>query len=251
MFKFIIYSRKSRDAQDSRNQYTFATSEWHINNYLKQLDAQGIPYEVVGSYEETISGGGYYTNRPIFRSIVERCRNDRSLTLLVAKADRAARNLRSGTELMETINLVLANAPDADDMQKQLEFMIAEREYKTISQRFSDTYKAKKARCEKEGVKCVWGGNSEKWKITYNKNKSLGLHNDSSLLKKNPNTEALASKIENIAKRENYRLTSKELADNLNSYGITTATGKSWSDRTLRIFAQRNVVKLFENQRSV
>ncbi len=161
--KFIIYSRKSRTAQDGHTQHTHKTSEWHINTYLKLLDKQGVKYEVVASYEEDLSGGGYYTKRPIFNKIVEQCKSDKDLVLLVAKADRMTRNVRTGAELMETINFILANAPDADDMQKHLEFVIAEREYKNTSQRYKDMYQAKKARCEASGEKLEWGASSKKY----------------------------------------------------------------------------------------
>lgn len=242
MYKFIIYSRKSRDAQDGHVQHTHQTNEWHVRNYLKQLDAQDIAYEIVGSYQENVSGGGYYTKRPVFRSIVERCKADRSLTLLVAKADRLARNVRTGAELMETINFVLANAPDADDMQKQLEFMIAEREYKNTSDRFKDMHRAKVEKCKREGVKCVWGGNSEKWRETFYTNKEAGKHNESSKFITAPNTRGLIKQMQLVANTQSGDITSTEFADKLNTLGVTTTTGKQWTPASVRSFARRNAI---------
>jgi len=163
MYRFIIYSRRSQKSKRD-NQYTHLTNEYNVQNYLESLDRQGIPYEVVDSYEEDISGGGYYTKRPIFKGIVERCKQDLSLTLLVAKADRLARNARTGTELMETINFILANSPDASDLEKQFQFIMAEKEWKLTSERWKDSYRAKKARCEKQGIVCEWGANSKEYK---------------------------------------------------------------------------------------
>lgn len=240
MYRFIIYSRKSRNAQDGHVQHTHRTNDWQVKVYLEKLEEEGIEYEIVGSYEENISGGGYYTKRPIFRKIIEQCKADKSLTLLVAKADRLARNVRSGTELMETINFVLANAPDADDMQKQLEFVIAEREWKNTSDRYRATNRAKKARCEAQGIKCIWGGNSEKWKKTYTANQAAGLHKKShTTFTRSENTLPLVDKLQSIAALFNNLITSNELSDKLNAAGVLTTTGKQWTGSSVRKFAKR------------
>ena len=224
MLKFIIYGRKSRDNQNGNVQHTFATSEYLVNNYLKSLDAQGIEYEVVDYYEENFSGGGYYTKRPIFNSIVERCKADKSLTLVCAKADRMTRNMRTGAELMETINFVLANAPDDDDLQKQLEFMIAEREYKNISQRFKDMYQAKKKRCEDKGEVLVWGGNSEKWKASFQANKSNHIK-PAFIQKSRDNFSPVVKEVTRIIKYSGGKVTQTNIADHLNSAGLRTPRG--------------------------
>jgi len=164
MKRFVVYGRKSRDAQNSDQiQHTFATQDWIMEHYLSSIGTEGVDYEVVATFAETLSGGGYYTKRPLFTRAVNMCKKDKSLILLCAKAERLARNVRSGTELMETINFVLANAPDADDLQKQLEFMIAEREWKNTSQRWKDMYQAKKFRCKRDGVRMQWGANADKY----------------------------------------------------------------------------------------
>lgn len=228
MLKFITYSRKSKNAQDGHTQHTHATAEWHINNYLKQLDAQGIAYEVIASYEENISGGGYYTKRPIFSSIVDMCKKDKSLTLLVSKADRMARNVRTGAELMETINFVLANAPDADDLQKQLEFMIAEREWKSTSDRFKDMYQAKKARCEKTGETLIWGANSPKYNKTNHVSKSSHRERVVKLEEvKEPFTKVITLMKEK--KLSDNKMTLAKIANNLNMLNVKCPTGNKWN----------------------
>lgn len=228
--RFIIYSRKSKQAQDGRTQHTHLTSEWHIQNYLRGLDYQGIAYEIVGAYEEDISGGGYYTNRKVFTRLVEMCRQDKTLTLLVSKADRMTRNVRTGSELMETINFVLANAPDADDMQKQLEFMIAEREYKNTSQRFKDMYQAKKKRCEETGEEFIWGGSSSKHRETYQRNREVGLHKTYERKKQPKN---LIQRVQQMVQDSNGSMTQMEMVNRLNQEGFKTARGKMLTQGTL------------------
>ena len=224
MKRFVIYSRKSKESQSGNVQHTHATSEWHINNYLKTLDDQGVPYEIVSSHEENFSGGGYYTKRPIFNSLVERCKADKSLILVCSKADRMTRNMRTGAELMETINFILANAPEADDLQKQLEFLIAEREYKNISQRFKDMYQAKKKRCEDKGEELVWGGNSKKWKSSYQANKANHVK-PAFIQKSRDDAQPIVKEITNIIKYSRGNVTQTDIASHLNSAGLTTARG--------------------------
>jgi DNA invertase Pin-like site-specific DNA recombinase len=243
MYKFIVYSRKSRQAQDGHTQYTHITSEWHIQNYLKTLDAQGIEYQIIDKYEEDISGGGYYTNRPIFKSIVDRCKEDKSLTLLVAKADRMTRNMRTGAELMEIINFTLANAPDADDTQKHLEFMIAEREYKTISSRFKDMASAKRARCEKSGEKFVWGANSP----NYGKNSKGGNPNRNRAAEAKSRTVAQAERIKIIAQSVDKSPTYAMIAEKLNKQNVILPNGKegTWSPIQVKRICDRHEINIY------
>lgn len=238
MTKYVLYRRLSVEDK-SRNQHGFDSQMLDIRDYLKDVGE----YEIVGDFKEFVSGGADI--KPELEKALQLCR-ETGATLVVAKLDRLSRRVSQIARYMEgDVTFKVSTMPSANNLQLHIFAALAEEERATIRRRVQRGLEAAKAKGKKIG------GENPQWKQSYNKNKSLGLHNDSSLLKKNPNTEALAAKIENIAKRENYRLTSKELADNLNSYGITTATGKSWSDRTLRVFAQRNSVKLFENQRSV
>ena len=216
MYRFIIYSRRSKKTTRD-NQYTHLTNEYNVQNYLEHLDRRGVPYEVVDSYEEDISGGGYYTKRPIFKSIVERCKKDKSLTLLVAKADRLARNARTGTELMETINFILANSPDASDLEKQIQFVMAEREWTLTSERWKDSYKAKKARCEKAGIKCEWGANAESYKRNpdnpHTQRRRVAQKRDE--IYREPLLSAL-----NVMKKHNVKPTYSNIADTLKDIGV-------------------------------
>lgn len=232
MYKFIIYSRKSRNAQDGHTQHTHATAEWEINNYLQSLDAQNITYEIVESYAEDFSGGGYYTRRPIFSKIVDMCKKDRSLTLLASKADRIARDSWTGSELLKTINLVIASNPTADITMKQIMFVMAENEYNSTSARFKAMYQAKKKRCEEAGENLIWGGNSPKYqeklkagKINHvsRKTSSKAKH---SWEEKRPQIEGVI----NMMKANKIKLTFQNIADNLQVSNVPNASGGlSWS----------------------
>lgn len=159
MKKFIIYGRKSKDRRDkdgniATNQHTFSTQGYKINNYLKSVGEEGVDYVILGKFEEDITGAGYYTKRPIFNSLVSQCKEDKALTLLVSDADRLARNVRSGSELMETIDFIIATIPDADDSMKHMHFLFAEMEWKKTSDRYKATLAAKKSRGEPLGAAC-------------------------------------------------------------------------------------------------
>lgn len=240
MYKFIILSRRSKLDKEG-NSHTHKTNEWHIKNYLSSLDRQDIPYEIVASYQEDRSGAGYYIDkRPVLREIVKQCKEDKSLTLLVAKADRLTRNARTGTELIESINFILCNSPTADTLQKQLEFVIAEKEAQVIAQRFKDMYQAKRSRSIKNGEKLIWGGNSPKWKESFQENRSLGLH------KLNPAhytpTPEKSNVVENIKKIISISGKKKveDLIDIVNEQGIVTSTGKEFTKQNLSNFLRRN-----------
>lgn len=222
MYRFIIYSRKSRKAQDGHEQFTHQTSEWEINNYLQSLDKRGEEYEIVDTVEEDFSGYGYYTKRPLFRKIVERCKKDRTLTLLAAKPDRIARDAWTGSELLKTINMVVATMPDAQDFELQLMFSVAEKEVKNTSDRFKHAAAAKKANCIKTGEKFIWGANSPK----YGRNSAKGNPNTRKQEEAKIRVERLRKPLTTIVtllKSPTYR----EIADKLTQLNEPLPSGKS------------------------
>lgn len=234
MKRFIIYSRRSK--VDKRgNQHTHDTAEWEVKNYLETLERDNIPYEIVEHVKEDISGYGYYTKRPLFTDIVKRCKADRGLTLLASKCDRVARDSWTGSELLKTINMVIATNPDADDLQLQIMFAVSEKEVKNTSDRFKAMYKAKKARCEREGVKFEWGASADK----YQRNPS------------NPNKRNRHEAVQRIERlREPLRLivqmlrkpTYKAIAEALTkgNYALPSGAGGVWSASQ----AQRSMERL-------
>ena len=231
MYKFIIYSRRSKERK-SGNQYTHETAEWQVKQYLTYLDSQGVKYEIVDHIAEDISGYGYYTKRPLFTEIVKRCKADKSLTLLSSKHDRIARDGWTGSELLKTINMVIASHPDADDFTHQILFSTAEKEVKNTSERWLHTVKAKRERCKQTGEKFIWGGNSPKWQESYHSNKM-------NHVSKSKHTEAMQSWEEkraaiqgviNMMKKSKIKLTYKNIADNLQTFGVKNAMGGcQWS----------------------
>lgn len=241
MKRFIIYSRRSKVTKGSR---THMTGEWEVKQYLQMLDAQGVAYEIVDHVEEDFSGYGYYTKRPLFSKIVARCKEDKSLTLLASKPDRIARDSWSGAELLKTINMVVANYHDAEDMTLQIMFSIAEKEVKSTSDRYKAAYQAKKEECLRENKPLIWGGNSAKWRTTFDKNASEGNHkNSKSIEKSRQAAQPMVERVKEIITLFNDKLTLAELADKLNSVNITTPTGKQWSRAGMSGFVRRYDIK--------
>ena len=152
MKRFVLLLRKSKDDKTKGISHTYETQDWGIEKYLKTQGEEGVDWEIVGRFVETISGGGYYTKRPECSKAVVMCREDKSLTLLAAVADRITRNLRTATELMDTINITLAEYPDAPRMELHFRFLLAEEEYHRISTRFKNMHKAKRERGEPVGA---------------------------------------------------------------------------------------------------
>lgn len=257
MLKFIIYSRKSRNAQDGHLQHTHKTSEWEIKNYLDNLTKNNVPYEIVDHVVEDITGFGYYTKRPLFSKVVERCREDKSLTLLASKYDRIARDAWTGSELLKTINMVVATMPDAEDFTSQVLFGVAEKECALTSQRFKATAAAKRQRCLESGEEFIWGGSSPKWRETYFKNKALGLHKKNRVntarqeLSKQKATEV--EKIIRLTRANNLEkgLTLCELADILNQEGIKTTKGLDWTESALSGFIKRKGIEYKRKNRNL
>lgn len=242
MFKFIVYSRKSRTAQDGHTQHTHLTAEWEINNYLQSLKMQNIPYEIVETHHEDFSGGGYYTRRPIFSDIVRRCKEDRSLTLLASKADRIARDAWTGAELIKTINMVIAANPDADDTMKQILFTLSEHEYTATSKRFKAMYQAKAKRAEEAGEDLVWGGSSPKWKESFEKNK----HNHKPKAhheKANQEIQPTVQLVKDMLDFSNQTLTMREVANKLNERNITTPRGAQWTQAAVSRLVKRHCIE--------
>ena len=242
MLNFIIYSRKSKNAQDGHTQHTHLTAEWEINNYLQTLDAQGTPYQIVDSYQEDFSGGGYYTRRPIFKSIVERCKEDRSLTLLASKADRIARDAWTGAELIKTLNMVIAANPDADDTMKQLLFVMAENEYNNTSKRFKSMYQAKVKRAQEAGEELVWGGSSPKWQESFQKNKEN--HKPKSHhVKANEEIQPTVQLVKDMLDFSNQSLSMSDVANKLNQRGVTTPRGAQWTQAAISRLIKRHSIE--------
>lgn len=210
MLKIVIFRRLSKEKQKG-NQYGFDSQDFEIDMYLRALRE---PYKVVGEFQEFFTGTGWYENRPEFFKAVQLCEKT-GATLVVQKADRFARNVASGSILMEKINVVFANMPTADTMTKHVLLAMAEQEAKNISVR---TKAALHVAMHENGVKV--GAANEKYY-------------------RDPKTHKTTQQTKHHSKYEQFRkiftqqltkgVSPTKLTIKLNDLGITTPKGGMWT----------------------
>ncbi len=246
MKKFVIYSRQSK-VSGLKGQMTLETADFTIKHYLSSVGVEDVDYEVVARFQEIRSSyGNNSRNRIEFNKAIDFCRNNPDYTLVVPNIQRFSRNTAHGATILEEIDVVLANNPHANKTMKNLLLVMGEDESYQQSERRKATYKAKRARCEKEGLVCTWGGNSDKWRISFNKNKSLGLHSHKSnatSFRVSDNTNEIVQQISRLVKittPSNY----KELTEKVTLANITTPRGKPFSVTNLANFCKRNNIQL-------
>lgn len=99
---------------------------------------------VIDSFVETESGRK--ADRPRLADALQRCR-ETGATLLIAKLDRLARNVRFIATLMESdVRFVACDMPTADPFRLHIEAAVAEEEARRISQRTKAALAAAKAK---------------------------------------------------------------------------------------------------------
>jgi len=232
MKKFVLYERKSKEDKTKLVSHTYATQEWIVDNFLKTQGEEGVDWIIVERFAETISGGGYYTKRPLFSKAVSMCKKDKTLTLLASKPDRITRNLRTATELMETLNMTLATCPDASELELHMVFMMAQNEYKIISDRFIAMHQAKKSRGEPVG--------SASPNYTRTKRDKMNRATSGKAL---THAEQYRSQLE-VLVASPVRLTLQKLADSLNNVGARTLKGGMYNPSTVKNLAKYLDVQL-------
>lgn len=230
MKHFIIYSRQSK-ISGLEGQMTLETADFTIKHYLKTVGKEGLDYKVVGSFEEVQSGFGKKAkNREEFSKAVELCyKNKDKYTLLVSNISRLSRNTALGAKLVEDLDIVVASNPLANNTMKNLMLVMAEEESSQQSIRRTAAAEAKRERCKKNGEKFIWGGNSPKWKASYQSNRAKGLHKKSrTSIKAAEKKKPIVEEIKKIIDYSNDSLTYEQISDKLNAIGVLTTRGNPW-----------------------
>jgi DNA invertase Pin-like site-specific DNA recombinase len=147
--RYVIYYRVSTNKQGISG-LGLEAQEQQIQMYL-QLKSD---VEIIGTFTEIDSGRK--VNRVELNNAVALAKKNKA-TLLVAKLDRIARNVRLFLELLDTVNIEFTDLPnwgngtDARLVITQLS-AFAEWEASKISERTKSALQAKKARGEPMGV---------------------------------------------------------------------------------------------------
>ncbi|ALM62204.1 resolvase domain-containing protein [Vibrio phage qdvp001] len=240
--KYVVYSRQSKKS-GMKGQMTLETADAIIRHFLNTQGEEGVDYEVVKVFKEVSSSyGSKSANRINFNEAYELCKQN-GYTLLVSTASRLARNTAFGAKIIEEIDVVIASNPTASKTMKNIMLVLAEDESIQQSERRRATYQAKKEKCKKLGIKCEWGGNSEKWREKYFANKAAGKHSTTKLFKPSPQKDKLVVDIKTAISYGSPK-SFVELADKLNKNEVFTLGNKPWNGRSLATFSKRNGIEL-------
>jgi len=208
--KYVIYYRVSTDKQ-GQSGLGLEAQQKQVQDYLNNKpDAK-----VIEAFTEIDSGKK--ANRIELNNAVALAKKYKA-TLLVAKLDRIARNVRLFLELLDTVNIEftdlpsLGNGTDARLVLTQLS-AFAEWEASKISERTKSALQAKKVRGELMGVK-----GKENIKATNGKRQEMA---------------------DNFAKEiapmlSGLKMSQRAMVDYLNKMNIKSPTGKEWRLNSLQ-----------------
>ncbi|MGO4915690.1 recombinase family protein [Pseudogemmobacter sp. W21_MBD1_M6] len=206
MKKFILYRRVSTKEQ-GQSGLGLAAQQRDLNLFLSTYAEE--PHEIIGEFTDILSGAD--DTRPELNKALDLCRKT-GATLLVAKLDRLSRKVSFIATLMEDPKVIfrVASIPMASKIELHLYAMLAEQERDFISIRT----KAALAEAKANGVKL--GGLRPK---TEERNKAIQVSADASAQR----VAALVRPLKASGK------TLREIAEALNTSGVTTPRGSKWS----------------------
>jgi DNA invertase Pin-like site-specific DNA recombinase len=203
--RFVAYYRVSTKEQGQSGLGLEAQRE-AVRNYLN-----GGRWKLVEEFTEVETGKGSNAleKRPVLREALERAKKAKA-TLLIAKLDRLARNVHFVSGLIESgTPFIAVDNPQADKTMLHMYSVMAEWERDRISQRIREALAAKKARGEAVG-------NPD----------SLQSHNEQRSAKAHDFAKGLSRTLKAYLKAG---MTQRQMVDELNAQGITTARGGQWS----------------------
>ena len=196
--------------------YRVSTAKQGIDGY--GMDAQKVDVqhyvsnqsgELIDNFIEVESGAK--TNRVQVWKAIEVCKKLKA-TLVIAKLDRLGRNVSFISSLMESgVDFIACDMPNASRFELHIRAAVAEEERRMISQRVKDGLAAAKRR----GVKL--GGYRG----------ALKKHNNNNKTKSIEFAESVRPHFELMVKQA---LSQRSMANQLNTFGIKTSTGKRWSN---------------------
>jgi len=244
MKQFVVYSRQSM-VSDREGQMTLETADFTVRHYLNTLGKEGIDYQVVARFEEIKSGYGKSSrNRKEFNQAVELCRQNKNYTLLVPNATRLSRNTAHGASLVEELDIVLANNPQANRTMKNLMILMGEDESYQQSSRRKACYQAKKEKCDKLGIVCEWGANSKKYqeKLKSGKTKHISKSTRSDAQQYWESHRTQVESVVKMMKSNKIKLTFQNICTNLKTVGLKSREGKELTPtQTQRVMEILNI----------
>lgn len=162
MKKLVIYGRLSKK-REGESIYGFDAQQWDFDNYLASLGEEGVDYEILNQFMEVKSARGDFRKRPEFMKALKLCKQE-GATLVVNKVDRLARDVESGSHVLNNYDVVVTVHPHADRAFLHILLVIAQQESDNTAKRTKAALDAAK----RAGV--LLGAASPKWQ-TANKDK--------------------------------------------------------------------------------
>lgn len=221
---YVIYRRVSTKRQ-GKSGLGLEAQQALVESYL-----QGKDHNIIATFSEVESGKK--NNRIELNKALILCRQHNA-TLLVAKLGRLSRNAAFTMKLKDSsIDIVCADMPEADKLTIGVLALINQTERERISANVKAALAIKKKQLALEGKKL---GNPNP---PSESQKAKAKESMERITTTNPNTIAakklLKDKIE-LATLKNQKLTYKQLANDLNIYGIKRIRGKSeWTEHNVK-----------------
>jgi DNA invertase Pin-like site-specific DNA recombinase len=216
--KYIAYYRVSTQ-QQGRSGLGLEAQTNIVRGYIGQNDT------IIAEYQDIESGKN--DNRPQLTKAIQQA-NDTGATLLIAKLDRLSRNAGFIFMLKDSkVNFVCCDMPEANTLTIGIFATMAQYERELISQRTKAALQAKKRRGDKLGNPDGFTASAQAKASATKAAKAAN----------NANTSKAKSIIKDIIDLYRFRndtLTIAIIADELNRYGCTTATGERWNKSNVR-----------------
>lgn len=206
--KVVIYSRVSTDEQGNSGLGLQA----QMDACQRLCDREG--YEVLGCFEDVVSGKSDPMTRAGFLNAVTQCISSGS-ALMVAKLDRFSRDVYQVSRFVnrymlgaKTPRLIIAETPHAGEFEINLRASLAQEERRMISERTKAALTVRKA----QGMNL---GEKGRQAHTAKANAATG------------DAIAIASEMRNQG------ISLQRICDHLNSQGLLTSRGTAWSKQGL------------------
>jgi len=214
---FVAYLRVSTDRQ-GRSGLGLQAQQAAIAAFLQSDDKLLTP-----PFTEVESGKN--SDRPQLRAAMERCRKT-GATLLIARLDRLARNVRFISALMEEgVPFVACDMPNATPFMLHIYAAVAEEEARAISKRTKAALAAAKAR----GVKL---GGDRGYRPVAAPDGRLG--GEAVRLEADHAAHRVVSVIEAIRADQGPGISLQALARALTHQGVSTPRGGAWTATAVR-----------------
>lgn len=216
--KYVIYYRVSTNKQGLSG-LGLEAQEQQVQSYLSKKD----DVEVIATFTEVDSGTK--VNRIELNNAVTLAKKHKA-TLLVAKLDRVARNVKYFLELLDQVNIEFTDLPNLGDRTSDSRLVLtqlsafAEWEASKISERTKSALQAKKLRGEPMGIM-----GKENIKATNGKRKQQA--------------DEFAKLMADLLIPLSSTMTQRKLVEYLNGLKIKSPLGKEWGLSSLQNVLKR------------